>query len=186
MPVVSGPPPVIAQDKPKAAPRATATMRKRRDSVNGIFQLAGFGLMMGRQYADAGAISKHGPGITDEIARLAEDDARLADAVDRLTSVGPYGALIAAVSPLVIQVMVNHGRINAVPAMRDMGVVPKAELEAEIQAAMALQEQVALLHAQEAEELLARARHGERRYAGSAERVHDGQPSPGQASGEPQ
>jgi hypothetical protein len=178
MPVVSGPPPVIAQDKPKAAPRATATMRKRRDSVNGILQLAGFGLMMGRQYADAGAISKHGPGITDEIARLAEDDARLADAVDRLTSVGPYGALIAAVSPLVIQVMVNHGRINAVPAMRDMGVVPKAELEAEIQAAMALQEQVALLRAQ--------AWQGERRYAESAERVHDGQPSPGQASGEPQ
>jgi hypothetical protein len=158
MPVVSGPPPVIAQAKPKATPRATATMVKRRGSVNGIFQLAGFGLMMGRQYADAGAVAKFGPGISEELAKAADEDERLAATIDRLASVGPYGALIAAVSPLVVQLMVNHNRIAAMPAMRDMGVVPKAEIEQDVANAMALQEEAAAAQAAQVQEQLAEAR----------------------------
>lgn len=63
--------------------------------------------------ADAVALAIHTGPISEAVGQLARDQAAVAAVLDKLMAVGPYGALIAAVSPLVLQVMCNHGIIPA-------------------------------------------------------------------------
>lgn len=158
MPVVTSPPPPLTGNagsvKAKPSPKQTGTTKRRTDGINGIWQLAGFGCMLTGQLADAGAISKFGSGITDELVKLGENDEKIGNILDQLGNMGPYGALITAVTPLAIQVLINHNRMKALPAMAQLGVTPRATLEAEVRTAMATQEAEAMRLQREAEERL--------------------------------
>lgn len=157
MPVVSTPPPVTAPKRTPSA-RQSKTAQARTEAVGGVFQMLGFGCMLAGNLADAGAVSKHSDNITTEIVKLADSDEKIANVIDKLANVGPYGALITALIPLATQLLVNHDRFAASPGMSQMGVVPKAALEAEVRMAMAEAELRAQLAQREAEEQLARVK----------------------------
>lgn len=158
MPIATTPPPITASAPKPPTARQTKTAKARTEAVNGIWQLAGFGCMFTGNLADAGAISKHSPAITTELVNLAENDEKVANVIDKLANIGPYGAIMTAMIPMALQILVNHDRFKASPATAQMGVVPRAALEAEIHMAMAEAEMHAQMMQQEAEEQLARVK----------------------------
>jgi hypothetical protein len=107
----------------------------RYQGINSLFQISAIALLARHQYADAGALRNHGPGISREIVVLADSDDRVATFVDYLTTAGPYTGLMMAVLPLVLQIAANHGRIDADKTMMP-GIVPPAELEREVKASI--------------------------------------------------
>ncbi len=92
-------------------------------AIEGLFQLIAFPVAFAYP-ADAAAITHYAPGIAKELDALAQVRPEVAAALDRVLSVGPYGAVIAATLPLVIQLLVNHGVIP-IGAVSSFGVVPK-------------------------------------------------------------
>ena len=89
-----------------------------RDPILGLFQIpAGALALAGMQRpvfaADAAAISIHAPNIAEALDQLAQERPEVAAVLDRVLQVGPYGILIAAVAPLALQLMTNHGAIPA-------------------------------------------------------------------------
>lgn len=126
---------------------------KREDAVNGIFQLAQLGCIITGQYADAGAITMHGPPIAHEVAELAKENDQIAKVTDWLLQTGPYAALVGACLPLIMQVMVNH---NVVPAdkMANANVVKPEVLESQIKTQMAQRAMAAMLAQKQAEDEL--------------------------------
>jgi hypothetical protein len=61
--------------------------------------------------ADAAAISVHAPPIASALNDLAHERPEVAAVLDRILQVGPYGIVIAAVAPLALQILCNHGGI---------------------------------------------------------------------------
>lgn len=143
-------PPRKAAARQARMPKAPSKTSAREDAANGIFQLAGFGLILGRQYADAGAINMHGAPIAHELATLAESNDGIAKGLDYLLEAGPYAGLITAVMPLALQIMANHKVIRA-DLIAGGGVVPPEALEAEVKATMARQASEAIKRQHEAE-----------------------------------
>lgn len=144
--------------KPAAKP---SKIDERTEAVNGLFQLGGGVALMFGQWADAGACSTHGPNISRELASVAEKNERIGNLVDYLTAVGPYAGLLTAVLPFALQLLVNHGRMPAHPALSQIGVMPsetlanKAQAEVlELQAKMAQEMADAQRAQQEANERL--------------------------------
>jgi hypothetical protein len=74
--------------------------------------------------ADAAAITIHSENIAEALDQLAHERPEIAAVLDRVLQVGPYGVLIAAVAPLALQILANHG---AVPA-GVMGTIPPGTL----------------------------------------------------------
>ena len=119
------------------AKRSTPKVTQEREEL--VAQLGMFAqvpLIATRQFADAGAIALHWPGVAKEVARLAETQEPIARLIDPLLQVGPYAGLIAAVLPLAMQLAVNHGRIKP----GSMGTVPAVSLSSQVETAMAQQE----------------------------------------------
>jgi hypothetical protein len=87
-------------------------------------------------YADAGAIAQHGPGISQETAKLAEQNESVANVIDYLTQAGPYMGLVSVVLPFVLQLAVNHNRIDASKLSPDLGVLPPDVLEKRVRTEM--------------------------------------------------
>lgn len=129
-----------------ASPKA----KDREEAANGIFQLAGFGMIVTKNYADAGALGKYGPGIAHELAGLAEKNDGIAKILDYMGEAGPYAGLITAVMPLILQIMANHNMVKA-EALAGAGVVAPAALSATVQADMARQTAEALKAQRDAE-----------------------------------
>jgi hypothetical protein len=100
-------------------------------------------------YADAAAIGQHFPPVAKELANIADGSEFLAKPIDLLIEVGPYGALVAAAMPLALQIMANHGIVDA-SRMMGQGVVPPEVLEAQMKAEMARMQADALRQQQEA------------------------------------
>lgn len=71
--------------------------------------------------ADAATITVYGPGVAEALNELAKERPEVAAVLDRILSVGPYGLIIAAVTPMVLQILANHGLIPS----GLMGTVPK-------------------------------------------------------------
>jgi hypothetical protein len=93
-----------------------------RMAVAGLLQLPAMALGVGARFnpalgLDAAALALHTAPIADAIHHLALDDPRIAQILDRVMQVGPYGALVAAVSPLLVQVLCNHGVIRPNPTV---------------------------------------------------------------------
>jgi hypothetical protein len=114
--------------------------RARTDTLVGLGQLAQVPLVATKQYADAGAVALYWPTIAKEVAILAESQEAIANIIDPLMKVGPYTGLVAAILPLILQIGVNHGRIQ--PGA--MGTVPASTLSAQIETALAQGELEAL------------------------------------------
>jgi len=115
----------------------------------GLGQLVSVGLIIRGQFADAGALSVHGPKVFEEVARIAALEERVGKILDYLGNVGPYAGLITAVIPLALQIMVNHKAIQVMPGT--MGVVPPEQLEADVRTALARQKADAIRAQREAE-----------------------------------
>lgn len=109
---------------------------RRAKGLMEIAQLVQGGFLMFGQYADAAAIGQHFQPVAIELANVAESSEVIAKPIDFLIEVGPYGALIAAVMPLGLQIAANHGWVNAEMLMGH-GVVPPVVLEAQMKAQMA-------------------------------------------------
>jgi hypothetical protein len=62
--------------------------------------------------ADGVVIGHYAPGIASAVNELAQDRPEIAAALDKILKVGPYGALIGAMMPMVTQLMANHKLIK--------------------------------------------------------------------------
>lgn len=158
--VQAAPPPprtTARSTKTGNAPRVNPKHNAREEALNGVGQLLSFGLMLGGQHADAGAISRHWPNVAAEATNVADNDPKMAKALDYLLEVGPYGNLIVAALPLVAQLMVNHGMAKP-ESMAGAGVVHPETLAADVKATIARQAAEAVRAQREAEEELARLR----------------------------
>ena len=96
-----------------------------RAGIEGIGQMAAFGLSF-KSPADAAAVMIHTPPIAQAMADLANEKPEVAAILDRLLAAGPYAALLTAVTPLILQVLCNHGKMPA----GLMGTVPPEQLVA--------------------------------------------------------
>jgi hypothetical protein len=92
----------------------------------GLLQMPAMGLsMIGRQtknpalQADGMAIAMHAATLAEAVNATAQAQPEVARALDRVMKAGPYGALIAAVVPLALQLAANH---KMIPAAASMGV----------------------------------------------------------------
>ncbi len=64
---------------------------------------------------DALTVKIHGPAVAEALNNTAKTNAKVAAALDHVVSVGPYGEIIAAVAPIVLQCLANHGAIEPNP-----------------------------------------------------------------------
>lgn len=131
----------------KAAPPPVETKTlndKRREGLMGLAQLAQGVCLMTQQYADAATIGQHFPPFGAEIANLADTYDVVAKPIDFLIEIGPFGAVIAAGMPFVLQFLANHKVIDG-SRMAGQGIVPPEVLEAQMKAQVAQMQAEALL-----------------------------------------
>lgn len=147
--------PRASQASIQAVSRETPRDEARKEGLTGIGQAASAFLLMRGQYADAGAIGVHGPRLIRETVALARQNEPLGRALDMLSQAGPYTGIAMAALPLIAQIAVNHGRIEAGKAMGIQGVMSPAALEAQAKAELAEIESDALRMQHEAEKQLA-------------------------------
>jgi hypothetical protein len=105
----------------------------REEGLQGLGALVQGVMNMAGQYADAGAIGMYFPGMSTEVAKLADVYEVIAKPVDLIIKVGPFGALIALGMPLVMQIAANHKLVDA-SRMLGSSVVPPEVLEAQMKA----------------------------------------------------
>lgn len=132
--VAAAPPPkktTTAATK-STTPVLSKKTKERADGLQGIGQLLSAGLLFARQHADAGAVYKFWPDVAVESAKIADDNPKFGEFLDSLTAVGPYAGLITAALPLVMQVMVNHDKMD-VTNVANLGCVSKETLRAQVQ-----------------------------------------------------
>ena len=87
-----------------------AERRKRRvDGVNSIASAIQMGLLATKQTADAGAINRHAPSLSNAIVDYAEGNDAFGNSLDKLSDVSPLAGIMMAAVPLVLQISVNHG-----------------------------------------------------------------------------
>jgi hypothetical protein len=117
-------------------------VEQRDEGLQGIAQLLqGICLITG-QYADAATIGNHFPPFSRELAKIADTNETIAKPIDFLIEIGPYGALIAAGMPLIMQLLANH---KVIPASGMSGVVPPEVLESQMKAQMARMQAQAMM-----------------------------------------
>lgn len=100
-----------------------------RPGIMGMMQLpagvlAFAGMSKPELAADAAVLTIHGPNVAEALNELAKERPEVAAVLDRVLSVGPYGLLIAAVMPMVLQILANHGVLPS----GLLGTVPKEAL----------------------------------------------------------
>jgi hypothetical protein len=128
--------------------------KDRREGVEGVFSAASMLTLMRGMYADAGALSIHGPKIAREAMLLGRNNEQIGKALDILGQAGPYTGIVFATLPLIAQLAVNHGRIDASKASGIQGVMSPGALEAKVKAELAELELQALKEQQAAEATL--------------------------------
>lgn len=118
-----------------APPRRTSAASKKagtdyRPGLNGIFQMVAVPLAF-KAPADAAAVGMHGPNISEALNELAKERPEVAAVLEKLLAVGPYGLVLSATLPLVIQILHNHDVIPEQMAA-PLGAVPKKVLLAHL------------------------------------------------------
>jgi hypothetical protein len=118
----------------KPAPAGTSRVRKGetdyRPAIIGLGQLVAAAMFQGSRWVpglelDGLAVTMHMPAIAEAMQQTAVLDDRMAAILDKITSVGPYGLIIAAVTPLALQIAVNH---NIMPPSESAGTYAPADL----------------------------------------------------------
>ncbi len=84
-------------------------------AISGLFQLgaagiamAGRALKMPALMADAAAVAVHQGPVALALGDMAMDNAAFAAVLDKVAVAGPYAALITALIPMGLQILVNH------------------------------------------------------------------------------
>lgn len=98
-----------------SAPRMPdKTARERREEgLAGWLQLgATLAFNVPRLRPDAAVIAYYGPGMAEEAAAIAEEDARAAALLDKIASMGPYSRLVTLVVAAGMQIAANHGLVK--------------------------------------------------------------------------
>ena len=108
----------------------------RREALTGIGQLGSLVAVIRGQYADAGAIAEHGPKLSAEIANLGDGNETIASWLDYLCQSGPYMGLLSAGLPFLLQLGVNHGKIDYTKLPPDSGIKDTVVLEKRVKAEM--------------------------------------------------
>jgi len=122
--------------KATPAPDVTPGKSLNQQRFEGLLGLAQLGqgiCLMAGLHADAMTIGQHFPPVAKEIANIADDNDSVAQPLDFIIKVGPYGALIAAAMPFVMQILANHKVIDPAKAI-GQGIVPPEVLEAQMKA----------------------------------------------------
>jgi hypothetical protein len=114
--------------------------------------------LMRGQFADAGAISQHGPKVAKELVLLGKQQEGVGKVLDLLAQAGPYTGIIFATLPLLAQLAVNHNRIDAAKVSGIPGVEPKAVLEKRVRTELEQEELRLLQEAKTAEDEVAKSR----------------------------
>ncbi len=112
---------------PKTAKAPNNAHKRYFDGVSGLMQIASAGVAMASP-VDGFCVAQHTPPIANAVADLAVDRPEVAAALDKILAVGPYGALIGAVLPLVVQIAHNHNRVPEEMA-KALGATPKSLIE---------------------------------------------------------
>ena len=173
----SPPPKKTAATKPSATPGLSKKTKERAEGLQGIGQLLSAGLLFARQHADAGAVYKFWPDVAVESAKIADDNAKFGEFLDSLTAVGPYAGLITAALPLVMQVMVNHDKMD-VTNVANLGCVSKETLKANVQTQIMAAEMAAMRENMEMEQERARLAEEYRTFAESVRESVETEESP--------
>ena len=116
-----------ASSAPKASKAPSNAHKRYFDGVSGLMQIASAGLAMANP-VDGFCVAQHTPPIASAVADLAVERPEVAAALDKVLAVGPYGALIGAVLPLVVQIAHNHNRVPEQMA-KALGATPKSLIE---------------------------------------------------------
>jgi hypothetical protein len=139
----------VAPASNKASEKAReARQSERQEGLEGLGQLAQIPLMVTGNLSDMGAVTTHWPNVARETAALAETNEKIGQAVDKVIAVGPFAGVITAVIPLVLQILVNHGRLPA-GMFAQFGVEPPEMMQR--RASIHIQRQAAEIARQEAE-----------------------------------
>ncbi len=77
--------------------------------------------------ADGYALAMHAPGLAEALNETAKQQPSVARALESIMKAGPYGAIIGAMVPLVMQLAANHGLMKPLP---QMGIHDPADLAA--------------------------------------------------------
>ncbi len=99
----------------------------------GIGALMGFGRRSEAAQADAMALSMYGPPLCDALGKVAEDNPRLAGALDRVMSAGPWAEVAEHLTPLGVQLAANH-RVVPLELAQSLGAEDPAMLAATLRA----------------------------------------------------
>jgi hypothetical protein len=107
--------------------------------VKGLVQLVAAPLVIAGQrnkaaLADAAALTAYADPLADGFQTVAENDARVAQVLDRVLQVGPYAAILAPLIGLVTQLGVNHGAIPTELGTQ-LGALPPDDLIAHVMGA---------------------------------------------------
>lgn len=130
----AAPRPVSAPRPRKARPAAKSAGPDYRPGIMGLLQIPIMGLsMVGRQtknpalQADGMALAMHAPGLAEALNETAKQQPAVGRALESIMKAGPYGAILGAMVPLVMQLAANHKLMNPAPAM---GIHDPADLVA--------------------------------------------------------
>ena len=126
------------------------------EAAEGAMRLFATGALLIGWHADAAAISMHAPKIAPEVAKIAEHNEKVAQALGWLTESGPYAELIEVTLVLGLQLAVNHGLFKP-EKLANAGIQHPDALAAEFRAQMAEQAVAALKKQKEAEDRLRQA-----------------------------
>ena len=124
----TGGPRLAASPKPRkpavVRPAAKKGEADYRPGLMGLLQIPSMALsVLGRQtgnpalQADGYALAMHAPTLVEAINETAKAQPKFAKALDNIMKAGPYGALLAATIPLVMQLAANHKVMPPQPAM---------------------------------------------------------------------
>ncbi len=104
--------------------RPRAVKPSYADKVQGLLQLPAAALALAGTakdsdalVADAATLSEYAGPLSQALGDLAESKPEFAAVLDKVLSVGPYGALLAVAVPMVLQVLANHKLMPPVEAL---------------------------------------------------------------------
>jgi len=108
-----------AKRRGAAAPKSKAKGKgsDRKDAILGLFQIVSLPLAAGAATgsvpftADLVTVDVYADPVADAFDKLADQHKGVAAVLDKLAEVGPYGLVIGALAPMILQIAVNHGAL---------------------------------------------------------------------------
>lgn len=127
-----------------------AKLAARQEGATDFLNTVQVACVMFGQFADAGTIATHGPQVAEALVDASDTVPQIGTVLDWLSKGGPLVKLAMAILPFGLQVLANHGVLDAA-MLAPMGVVRPEVLAAKAQADMLEQYAAALQAQQEAE-----------------------------------